>query len=239
MTRLPLFARIDVRLEGHILLAPDAEITLDRASAHRTTVELPKTRGADTGVPADTHGLVGMWVPVVPTGQEDHQRVAETWWRAEFQLGRRKRQSQRLLAVRLIRLWRRQVLRVALKKRAVQGRVPEGAPGLPKRQMKLPYADTPDRLQRILHLTRHLAFNLCKQKSGLCLFRLTGISALETFVKLEGEGNVDLHHLHLGYAWRMCHYASTAAEHQFVAVNTKYDHVPAQINRTPFHLIDP
>lgn len=53
-------------------------------------------------------------------------------------------------------------------------------------------------------------------------------------MKLEGEGNVDLHHLHLRYAWRMCHYASTPAEHQFVAVNTKYDHVPAQRNCTLF-----
>ena len=102
---------------------------------------------------------------------------------------------------------------MTLKKSAVQGRVSEGAPGFPKRQMKFSYTDTPDRLQRVLDLARHLAFNL-------------GISALETFVKLEGEGNVDLHHLHLRYARRMCHYASTPSEHQFVAVNTKYDHVP-------------
>lgn len=67
--------------------------------------------------------------------------------------------------------------------------------------------------------------------------RLTGISALETFVKLEGEGNVDLHHLHLRYARRMCHYASTPSKHQFVAVNTKHDHIPVQRNRIS-HLIE-
>lgn len=59
----------------------------------------------------------------------------------------------------------REILRVALKKSTVQGRVSEGAPGLPKRQVKFSYADTPDCLQRILHLTRHLAFNLCKEKA--------------------------------------------------------------------------
>lgn len=79
--------------------------------------------------------------------------------------------------------------------------------------MKFPYADTPESLQRVLNLTRYFAFNL-------------DISALETFVELEGEGNVDLHHLHLRYARRMCHYASTPTEHQLVAVNTKHDHVP-------------
>lgn len=63
-----------------------------------------------------------------------------------------------------IRLRRREVLRVALEKSAVQGRVSEGAPGLPERQVKLSYTHAPDRLQRILHLTRHLAFNLCEQK---------------------------------------------------------------------------
>lgn len=67
---------------------------------------------------------------------------------------------------------------------------------------------------------------------GCVLARLTGVSALETFVELEGEGNVDLHHLHLRYAWRMCHYASTPAEHELVAVNRRHDHVPAQRNHT-------
>lgn len=60
--------------------------------------------------------------------------------------------------------------------------------------------------------------------------KLTGVSALETFVKLEGEGNVDLHHFHLRYTRRMCHNSSTPSEHQFVAVNAKHDHISAQKN---------
>ena len=43
--------------------------------------------------------------------------------------------------------------------------------------------------------------------------KLTGISALETFVKFEGEGNVDLHHFHLRYTRRMCHDSSTPSKH--------------------------
>lgn len=59
--------------------------------------------------------------------------------------------------------------------------------------------------------------------------KLTGVRALETLVQLEGEGNVNLHHLHLRYARRMRYHATaTAAEHQVVAVDAKYHHVPAQ-----------
>jgi len=43
---------------------------------------------------------------------------------------------------------------------------------------------------------------------------LTGVRALEALVQLEGEGNVNLHHLHLRYAWRMrYHAAAVAAKH--------------------------
>lgn len=35
----------------------------------------------------------------------------------------------------------------------------------------------------------------------------------------------------------MCHYASTPSKHQFVAVNTKHDHIPVQRNRIS-HLIE-
>lgn len=52
---------------------------------------------------------------------------------------------------------------------------------------------------------------------------LTGVRALEALVELEGEGDVDLHHLHLRYAWRMRYHPATTstapAEHQVVAVD--------------------
>lgn len=58
---------------------------------------------------------------------------------------------------------------------------------------------------------------------------LTGVRALEALVQLEGEGNVDLHHLHLRYSRRVCYYASAAAKHQVVAVDAEHHHVPGQI----------
>lgn len=48
----PLLARVDVALGGHVLLAPDAEVALDRAAAHGAALELAEARGADAGVPA-------------------------------------------------------------------------------------------------------------------------------------------------------------------------------------------
>lgn len=66
------------------------------------------------------------------------------------------------------------------------------------------------------------------EEAQLRAAKLTGVRALEALVQLEGEGNVNLHHLHLRYARRMCyHAAATATEHQVVAVNAKYHHVPA------------
>lgn len=52
---------------------------------------------------------------------------------------------------------------------------------------------------------------------------LTGVCALEALVELEGEGDVDLHHLHLRYARRMRYHTATtptSAEHQVVAVDS-------------------
>lgn len=52
-----------------------------------------------------------------------------------------------------------------------------------------------------------------RNKGNIFWGKLTGISAFETFVKLEGEGNVNLHHFHLRYTWRMCHDSSTPSKH--------------------------
>lgn len=49
---LSLLAGIDICLQGHVLLAPDTEVTLDRASAHRTPVQFAEARRADARVPA-------------------------------------------------------------------------------------------------------------------------------------------------------------------------------------------
>lgn len=52
VARLPLLAGVDLLLRGHVLLAAYAEVALDRAATHRTSVELAEARGADAGVPA-------------------------------------------------------------------------------------------------------------------------------------------------------------------------------------------
>lgn len=56
-------------------------------------------------------------------------------------------------------------------------------------------------------------------------------------MELEGEGNVDLHHLHLRYSRCVRDHASTAAEHQVVAVDAEHHHVPAQMCETEAFLL--
>lgn len=48
----PLLARIDLFLRWHVLLAPDAEVALDGATTHGTSVEFAETGGTDARVPA-------------------------------------------------------------------------------------------------------------------------------------------------------------------------------------------
>lgn len=59
-----------------------------------------------------------------------------------------------------IRLWRREVLRVALQQAPIQRRVPQCAPRFPERQVQLPDANAPDRLQWVFHLAGHFALHL-------------------------------------------------------------------------------
>lgn len=66
------------------------------------------------------------------------------------------------------------MLCVALQKGPVEGRVAQRAPRLPKRQVQLPDTDTPDRLQRVLHLAGHLTLHFWNRRFPfacfLCLF---------------------------------------------------------------------
>lgn len=56
MTRLALFARVDLLLRRHVLFAAYAEVALDGTAAHRTAVELAEARGANAGMPARQQG---------------------------------------------------------------------------------------------------------------------------------------------------------------------------------------
>lgn len=51
-----LFARVHLLLRRHVLLAANAEVTFDRAAAHRTPVQLAEARGADARVSARQEG---------------------------------------------------------------------------------------------------------------------------------------------------------------------------------------
>lgn len=52
VVRLTLLARVDLLLRRHVLLAAYAEVALDRAAAHRASIELAEARGANAGVSA-------------------------------------------------------------------------------------------------------------------------------------------------------------------------------------------